>query len=103
MDPGTTVTSPTPVTCIVKSTRDWELDYVASGFDASKGLPLSQLRWGLSPDGSDAQPFASSGTFLAGQERTPHFSVTHYYSLVLPDMVEPGEYSATIVYTAVSH
>ncbi|HEY3314236.1 MAG TPA: hypothetical protein VGL40_02995 [Bacillota bacterium] len=98
---GTTVTSPIAVRCRVKSNKTWELLYEASGFDEAGGFPLSQLRWGLSPSGSDAIPFASSGAFLTGQPKTGGQDVTHYYTLDMPWTTLLGTYHAKVTYTAV--
>lgn len=103
VEAGATVTCPTPVCCRVKCNRDWSLLYQASGFDAANGLPLSQLRWGTRPDGSDSVPLSASGVFLSGERITgPGLTITHYYTLEMPWEAVPGEYTATIIYTAVA-
>lgn len=103
LDPGSTVTHSVPVTANVRCNKRWNLTYEASGMDNSKGMPLSSLKWGRQSDGSDAQAFVSSGSFLTNQPKSPSndgYDFVHYYTISVPWTADPGSYSATITYTA---
>lgn len=103
LQPGSTLTVTAPVNLSVSSNVPWDLGYSASGLDASRGLPLSSLAWGLQADGSDATAINQFGAFLANQPKTAAFSTSHYYTITMPWTATPGLYAATVTYTAVAH
>jgi len=103
LDPGTIVTSSTPVQAVVKSNKRWDLTYKASGMDEAAGMPLGQLKWGTQSDGQDASSFNPTGTFISNQAKTSGYSVTHYYTIDVPWTADPGAYSATVTYSASFH
>ena len=103
MQPGTAVTSATPVEFTVNSNVPYDLSYSASGLDVTRGFPLSCLKWGLAADGSDAAPLNQTGAFLANEPKVTARSITHYYTLDMPWSASPGAYAASVIYTAVPH
>lgn len=100
LDPGTTMTSATPVTGDVRSNKTWYLTYTASGMNDAAGMPLGQLKWGVQANGSDAASLSASGTFLSTMAKTQSYNFSHYYTIEVPWTADPGAYSATVTYTA---